>query len=384
MSTTNRRYDIDWLRVIAIGLLLIYHIGIAFQPWGVFIGFIQSEKPLESLWIPMSMLNVWRIPLLFFVSGMGVCFAIRKRNWKQLLQERAKRIFLPFLFGIFFIVPIHLFIWQKYYNQDMIYSPNPGHLWFLANIFIYVILLSPVFFYLRRNENGIINKWLKNLYRNPLGLMLIVVSFVLEAVLINPETYEMYAMTFHGFLLGLLAFFFGFCFILSGNTFWQTILKWRWLFLSIALVLFLVRLIEFQLKAPNYLMAIESNIWIFAVFGFANKYLNRPSKTLSYLSQGAYPIYIIHMIFLYIGSFLILPLGIPTILKFILIVLFTGIGCFAFYDLIIKRVRFLRPLFGLKKQVKKVHTEYKIRPGTERQKDKNKYIVSDPLVQQTD
>ena len=43
----DRRYDIDWLRVIAIGLLLIYHIGIAFQPWGVFIGFIQSEKPLE-------------------------------------------------------------------------------------------------------------------------------------------------------------------------------------------------------------------------------------------------------------------------------------------------------------------------------------------------
>ena len=72
MSTIERRYDIDWLRVIAIGFLLIYHIGIGFQPWGVFIGFIQSEKPLNSLWIPMSMLNIWRIPLLFFVSGMGV------------------------------------------------------------------------------------------------------------------------------------------------------------------------------------------------------------------------------------------------------------------------------------------------------------------------
>ncbi len=31
MSTTNRRYDIDWLRVIAIGLLLIYHVAIGFQ-----------------------------------------------------------------------------------------------------------------------------------------------------------------------------------------------------------------------------------------------------------------------------------------------------------------------------------------------------------------
>jgi len=349
MLTTNRRYDIDWLRVIAIGLLLIYHIGIGFQPWGVFIGFIQSEKPLEALWIPMSMLNVWRIPLLFFVSGMGVCFAIRKRNWKQLLLERTKRIFIPFLFGIFFIVPIHIFLWQKYYRQDMIYSPNPVHLWFLANIFIYVILLSPVFFYLRRNENGIINRWLKNLFSNPLGLLLIVVSFILEAVLIKPDTYETYSMTLHGFLIGLMAFLFGFCFVYSGNTFWQTVLKWRWLFLMIAAILFIVRFIAFQLKAPNYLLAIESNMWIFTAFGFAYKYLNHPGKALSYLSQGAYPIYIIHMIFLYLGSFLIIPLGIPTILKFILIVAFTGIGCFTVYDLVIKRVHFLRPLFGLRK-----------------------------------
>jgi len=348
MSTTDRRYDIDWLRVITIGLLLIYHIAIVFQPWGVFIGFIQSEQSLESLWVPMSMLNVWRIPLLFFVSGMGVCFAISKRNWTQLLLERSKRIFLPFLFGIFFIVPLHLFIWQNYYQQDMSYSPNPSHLWFLANIFIYVIVLSPVFFYLKKNENGKIVRWLKSVLKNPLGLLLVLVPFVIEAVVVNPEPYEMYAMTRHGFFLGLLAFFFGFCFVLSGSTFWQTILTWRWLFLSIGVILFLVRFMVFQLKAPNYLMAIESNVWIFAVLGFAYKYLNHPSKTLNYLSQGAYPIYILHMVFLYLGSILILPLDLPTIVKFILIVAFTSIGCFAFYDLVIRRVRLLRPLFGLK------------------------------------
>ena len=167
MLTANRRYDIDWLRVIAIGLLLIYHIAIVFQPWGVIIGFIQSDKSLESLWVPMSMLNVWRIPLLFFVSGMGVCFALKKRNWKQLFLERTKRILLPFLFGVFFIVPIHFLIWQKYYSQDLTYALTRSHLWFLANIFIYVIVLSPVFFYLKRRGNGRISRALKNLFRNP-------------------------------------------------------------------------------------------------------------------------------------------------------------------------------------------------------------------------
>lgn len=346
-SITNRRYDIDWLRVIAIGLLLIYHIAIVFQPWGVLIGFIQSTETTEAIWIPMAMLNVWRIPLLFFVSGMGVCFAIRKRNWKQLLMERTWRIGLPFVFGMLAVVPIHVLLWQKYYHQDLTYSPNPAHLWFLANIYIYVILLTPVFFYLIKNEKARINRWLKNLYRNPVGFLPIIGLFVLEAVLVKPEPYELYAMTWHGFYLGLLAFFFGFTFILHGEIFWSTILKWRWLFLSAGLVFYIVRLLQFELAAPGYLISIESNMWIFAVFGFAYKYLNRPGKALTYLSHAAYPVYIIHMAFLYLASYLILPLDLGLFLKFILIVAFTFIGCFITYDLLIRRINFLRPLFGL-------------------------------------
>jgi peptidoglycan/LPS O-acetylase OafA/YrhL len=337
MSPAERRYDIDWLRVIAIGFLLLYHIGIGFQPWGVFIGFIQSQKPLEFLWVPMSMLNVWRIPLLFFVSGMGVCFAIWKRNWKQLLMERARRIFLPFLFGIFFIVPIHILLWQKYYHQDLTYSPHISHLWFLGNIFIYVVILSPVFFYLKRNENGVVNRWLKRVYGHPSGLLIIVLPFVTEAVLIKPETFELYAMTIHGFLLGLLAFFFGFTCVLSGKKFWRTVLKWRILFLVMALGLYLARFVVFQLKAPHFLTAVESNMWIFTAFGFGYKYLNHPGKILTWLSQAAYPIYIIHMIFLYLGSFLIFPMDFPALLEFILVVVFTVVGCFTSYEYIIRR-----------------------------------------------
>ena len=296
----------------------------------------------------MAMLNVWRIPLLFFVSGMGVCFAIRKRDWRSLIFERSKRILLPFLFGAFFIVPIHYFIFQKYYNQPISYGLNPGHLWFLGNIFIYVLLLSPVFFYLKNSQGGIVHRRFVLFFGNPLGLLLILILFVLEAVIMNPLTYEMYAMTIHGFVLGLLAFFFGFCCVYSGEVFWQMLLKWKWFFLSLALIVFLIRLIQFQLKSPNYLMAVESNLWIFTVFAFGYQYLNRPSRLLSYLSEGAYPVYIIHMAFLYLGCYLILPLVIPVWFKFILIVIFTVVGCIFTYDLIIRRVGFLRPLFGLK------------------------------------
>ncbi len=349
MSALNRRYDIDWLRVIAIGLLLIYHIAIGFQPWGTLIGFITNKDSWQALWVPMAMLNVWRIPLLFFVSGMGVYFAIQKRKGKQLILERAGRILLPFLFGMIFIVPIHIFIWQKHYQMDTSYNYNPGHLWFLGNIFAYVLILSPVFFYLKMNKDGRISQGIAKVLSNPLGLLVVTGAFVAEVLLIDPVPYEMYAMNWHGFFLGLLAFFFGFCFVMAGPTFWEMIWKWKWAFLGIAVLLFILRITQGQRFPPAYLLAIETNLWIFSVLAFGNKYLNRPGKTLSYLCQAAYPVYILHMVFLYLGSMLIFPMDIAVQVKFILLVLFTSTGCFATYE-VIRRINLVRPLFGLKRK----------------------------------
>ncbi|MGB5553348.1 MAG: acyltransferase family protein [Flavobacteriaceae bacterium] len=345
---TERRHDIDWLRVIAIGLLLIYHIAIIFQPWAMFIGFIRSDEFLEGLWKPMTMLNVWRIPLLFYVSGMGLYFAMRKRNWKQLLLERTKRILLPFAFGFVAITTLHMFIFQKYYELPLGYYPHAGHLWFLGNIFAYVVLLLPLFYYLKKNEDGRFKKGLSTFMGNPGGPLLISLFFVLEAVVVKPQLFAMYAETWHGFFLGLLAFFFGFLFVYSGKSFWQTVLRWRWLYIGMAAVLFGIRYFIFATEAPGFLTAIESNCWIFGVFGLGYKYLNRPSRILSYLSQAAYPVYIIHMFVLYTGAILILPLELPTPLKFIAITAFTGIFCYLIYEFMLRRIIFLRPLFGLK------------------------------------
>ncbi|MEJ2585916.1 MAG: acyltransferase, partial [Robiginitalea sp.] len=134
----------------------------------------------------------------------------------------------------------------------------------------------------------------------------------------------------------------------------QTALKWRWLYIGLAGILYLLRLLFFNLNAPGYLMAVESNLWIFGVFGFGHKYLNKPSALLAYLSQAAYPVYIIHMFVLYTGALIILPLQIPVPLKFVAIIAFTGLVCHVLYEFIIRRVPFLRPLFGLKEKTRKM------------------------------
>jgi glucans biosynthesis protein C len=343
----HRRYDIDWVRVIAIGLLLIYHTAIGFQPWGMMIGFITNQQSWVSLWTPMSMLNIWRIPLLFFVSGMGVCLAMQNRTWKQLLLERAKRIFIPFVFGIFCIVPVHIFILQEYYDMNTSYKADPAHLWFLGNIFIYILLLIPILFFLKQKEHYSLVRGFKKLMGTPAGLVVAIAALVAEALILNPSPYEYYAMTKHGFYLGLLAFFFGFCFVWAGERFWQMIVKGRWWWLAGGVLLFLLRTFVHAAGTPLYLIPVESCLWIVSVLAWANRYLNKPGKMLQYLSPAAYPIYILHMIFLYLGSTLIFKLNVPAPLQYLATLAFTLAGCFAAYE-VVRRIRLLRFFLGMK------------------------------------
>jgi peptidoglycan/LPS O-acetylase OafA/YrhL len=344
----ERRYDIDWIRVIAIGLLLLYHTVIGFQPWAVFIAFIQNDDPIESLWIPMSMINVWRIPLLFYVSGMGVAFAIKRRTVQGLLKERTIRILLPFAFGVLAIVPLHVFLWQSYYNQELEYWFHPFHLWFLGNIYLYVLLLSPFLFYLKKQKISKVKFFIKNLLSHPVGCLLMIIPFILEAELIDFETFETYAMNMHGFSIGAIAFITGFLFVFGGKGVWENLKKWVWLYLSLAFSLYLMRVLYFDTNAPFYLMAVESNLWIYAVLGLGYRYLNKPSKSLVYWSQAAYPIYILHMLFLYLTSYFIFPLDWNPWLSFVVVLASTMSLCIGTYHYCIRPFAYVRPFFGLK------------------------------------
>ena len=344
---TQRRHDIDWLRVIAIGLLVVYHISIVFQPWAMFVGFIRSDQPFEALWAPMSLINIWRIPFLFFVSGMGVYFAMRKRNVKQLLLDRALRIGLPYVVGIVLLVPLHLLIFQDYYQLPATFTPHPAHVWFLGNIIIYVSGFFAFFFRMMRHPEGRFHQRVSRWLGHPLGQLSIALFFVAEVLIVQPQLFTLYAQTLHGYAIGMLGFFFGFLFVYAGSSFWPTVLRWRWAYLAIAIALGTVRLTVFKGEVPNALMAVESYVWILSLFGWGYRYLNRPSALLTYLSQAAYPVYLIHMIVLYGAASFNLPLSLTVEVKFILIVLVSLIGCLGLYEFLIRRVFFLRPLFGL-------------------------------------
>ena len=110
MSTINtRRFDLDWLRIIAFGLLIFYHVGMFYVTWGWHVKSVYSSPLAEPL---MSMVNPWRLALLFFISGVAIRFATDKAaSLGRFARSRLARLGLPVLFGIYvWVMP------QAYYQ----------------------------------------------------------------------------------------------------------------------------------------------------------------------------------------------------------------------------------------------------------------------------
>jgi len=69
-AASARRYDLDWLRIFAFGLLILYHVGMYYVSWDWHVKSPFASTTLEPL---MMLSSPWRLALLFFVSGCATC-----------------------------------------------------------------------------------------------------------------------------------------------------------------------------------------------------------------------------------------------------------------------------------------------------------------------
>jgi hypothetical protein len=297
----------------------------------------------------MSMLNVWRIPILFMVSGMGVRFAMERRDWKQLLADRTLRILLPLVFGSLTLSPFFIYVGMNHFGDQTSYIPHFGHLWFLANIYAYVLVLLPVMFYLKNRPDCLVWRLLLALIRIPGAILVAALPVMVEAWLFASRDFSSYVTNLHGFALGLICFVLGFVFVSLQAEFWPAVRRVRWISLALAATLYLVRLLVFRLQGmPDYLIGLESMCWMLAVIGFASVHLNHPSRALSYFSKAVYPVYIVHLPVQFVLAYYIVPLSLSATNKLIMMVVGTFFVSWVLYEFIIRRLKWIRPLFGMK------------------------------------
>jgi glucans biosynthesis protein C len=99
----ERHYGMDWLRIGAFGLLIFYHIGMVFVPWGFQ---LKTQHPMIWTEIPMYLTSPWRLTLLFVVSGYASRALFSKSASPVAFRKsRTARLLWPLLFGMAVIVP---------------------------------------------------------------------------------------------------------------------------------------------------------------------------------------------------------------------------------------------------------------------------------------
>lgn len=374
----TRRHDLDFLRVIAILLLMFFHTGMIFVAnWGWHIK-DGTTSYLFQEW--MFFLNRWRMVLLFFISGAGTWYALGMRTGKSYVSERIRRLLLPLVFGMLVIVPPQIYMEHLWRGADYAHYfafypsvfegiPYPEgsvswhHLWFVAYLFLYSLIALPFFLFLRSASGKRLTSKLAeksgaiSLY---LPVIVIATGYMTLAFIQPPGERNL--------VDDGARFFYYFCFFVLGYLaqthprFWELIESRRRQSLKLAfLCLIIVNYIRWNGLEPawgtgwqnlsyTFVGGLHAYAWVMAILGYGKKYLNRPSKTLTYANEGIYPFYILHQtVIVIIGYYVIQDFILDSIwAKFWFINLATFVICIGLYELFIRPNKFIRPFFGLK------------------------------------
>lgn len=372
MEQKIRRYDLDWLRVMVFALLIFYHVGMFFVPWG---WHVKNNTSYDWLRWPMLFLNQWRLPILFVISGMGTYYALSKRNIWQFLWERNLRLGIPLVFGMLMIVPPQVYFERLANNQfggsymeyftaiafDGIYPEGNiswHHLWFLPYLLIFSMMLSPIFMYIKRKSTRITD-WTKRIIQKPFGLYVFIVPLYLLESLLEPFFDITHALVddWFNFSFSLVLFFYGFLLISTGDIFWDALNKIKKIALRIGIVAFLSQVLIWIYLEDGYVVHFTEALlkvvniwsWILVLFGYAAKYLNRPSAKLAYANRAVYPFYILHQTITVGIAYYLMDLSWGLVPKATILILGTFGLSWLLYHFVILKIPILHPLFGLKK-----------------------------------
>jgi len=379
-TLTARRHDIDALRVLVFGLLILYHVGMFYvADWG---WHVKSAYQSETLQMFMRMINQWRMPLLFLISGIASSFLFAKLGAGGFASGRTRRLLIPLLFGMTVVV-----VPQAYYEAQFRGATEPGymnflwhyftfqpwpdgafagsdigvtwmHLWYLPYLLCYSLAFVPIALWLKGRGRSTHERLLR--LRGSWLIVLPTIPLIVYANTLFPifggsnhallDDWYGHAMFFTFFVYGYL--------IAVDAGIWAEIRRLRWWTLGLAMFFYFLM----RVPAANIPTQFEGLagwlgtpvtmfnrwLWILTVLGWSFTLLNRPYRWLAYANEAVYPWYILHQtITVWIG-FHIARYSLGPVIEPIIVISVTILGCLLLHEFLIRRNRWLRPLFGLK------------------------------------
>lgn len=378
-----RRHDLDWLRIAAFGLLIFYHIGMFYVSWDWHVKSVHAGPTGE--WA-MMLLNPWRLSLLFLISGVALRFALDTARPGPFARQRLARLGLPILFGMVVICAPQSWLqlvesgeisdsfqtfWPQYLDpssEHSVTTPTWNHLWYVVYLLVYTMILAAIGPTLSRWAAGPGERVFRRIFNGRRGILAaMIIPFLPHAlyrVVLDPyfpTTHDLtsdWANHAHSFTMLLTGYL-----LAKSPSFWNAVSR-SWPFalgvaVAIGAALTPVWLNWETLMGENG--ALTDVIWpvrflrvwyawlaILSLLGLFQRYCNRDSQVLRYMTEAIFPWYILHQTLIIVAGFWLTRQGLPAPVEFLGVVLATAAGCALLHECLIRRSRLMRPLFGLK------------------------------------
>jgi glucan biosynthesis protein C len=375
---TERRHELDWLRVLAVLLLIYFHSARVFDFGDFYVKNGQLNKGLQAFVI---FVDIWFMPIFFFIAGAASYFALGKRSGKQYAGERSKRLLVPFVFGTLVIAAPQVYcvlLQQPGYNQNYLqyyrylfttpyltevtagsvgpakivaFTLEPAHLWFILYLFIFSVVCLPLFLRLRKGRGEGFKDRLASFLSKPGTIFLFAIPIFIYDVL--PVDDDALYRLFH-----IYPFFLGFLFYCDAR-FGRVIDK----YLKPALILavsfsaaFITIYWSVGFESQQVLLdgvfldllyASATWFWLLALVGLGRKYLRFENRFLNYANEGSYPFYILHQTVIVLFAYAIFEWTWGVVPKYLLLTTISLATTVLVYELV-RSTRPTRFLFGMK------------------------------------
>jgi glucans biosynthesis protein C len=378
-KTTQRRFDLDWLRVFAIVTVFVYHTTRFFnsESWHV-----KNPTSYIAADILETTLANWIMAVIFAISGASLFHAIGKGSAGKFIKDKVLRLIVPLatmgmiVFGSWqmyldrlshgeFNGPFFEFI--PIYFQPGNFAWKGVHLWYLEMLFVFCLVFLPLFLWLTRESGRRALGKLGNLLARSGALYLVALPTILSLALTGSDSFLGNTEWGGGSILSHATFFMAGFLIVSHDGMQQTIQRFRWLSLVLAVILMAILfslMTAFGDTASGALLALGRALWGFwswswtlAILGFGMKNLNFNKPILSYANEAVLPFYILHHPVLLTVGYFVVQWSIPAALKFLVIDALSFAVIMALYEFIVRRVNVLRFLFGMKPSFKSPVTQ---------------------------
>jgi peptidoglycan/LPS O-acetylase OafA/YrhL len=372
---STRRHDLDWLRVLSILVVFIFHSGRFFDQGG---WHVKSATTYLGVQIWTTFLAHWMMPLIFVISGASLFYALAKRGAGFFIKDRALRLLVPLVVGMFTHIAWQVYLERlthgefqgsfldflpHYFSGFYAFGGNFAwmglHLWYLEMLFLFSVALLPLFWWLRRGSGQQALAWVGNWLVRPGAIYLLALPIMLLVDVLDPAT-PWGQRNFGGWSLIVYVLFLLYGFAIFAHAGVQaSITRLRGVSLLIgvvccgALVVLWAGQGDPTFGTARYLLifsifGLSAWCWILAALGYGMHYLSRPAPWLEHANEGVLPFYVLHQTVILTVGYYVLQWPLPDLVQWTIIAASSFVICIGLYEVTIRRVNVLRVLFGMK------------------------------------